>query len=188
MISEKKLIARMRELYKTAGYRVGNVMMDKAEWLIVAGSGWLVKLPAADAGRLLKAQIVLHTGELPGKPVMVQTESGVQTMIDGELEKMARDMFAMRKDMEPCQPTALTLRGREVWQDENGRCCLFSGDLTTIVQKEEDLPVERITNGRYMILDCGIGAAVIMGTVSKAEEQAQLEHLSQFDWTGGGEE
>lgn len=127
-------------------------------------------MPAADVGRALKSQIVvLHTGELPGKPVMVQKDSGVQTMIDEELEKTVKSLFAEQESMEYCRPTPLTLRGREVWQDENRTCCLFMGK-------------------RHMILDCDLSAAFIIGSVSKEEERDRLEeHLSRYDWTGGAE-
>lgn len=188
MIHEKRLMARMREVYKTAGYRVGNIMMNGTEWLIVSGSGWLVRMPAADVGRELKSQIVLHTGDLPGKPVMAQKDSGVQTMVEGELESTVKELLALPEAAECCHATPLTLRGKQVWQDENGRCCLFSGDLTGLVQEEEDEPVERWMGNRQMILDCGMGAAYILASVSWPEEQEQLKHLSGYDWTGGGEE
>ena len=102
MINEKRLMARMREVYKTAGYRVGNIMMNGTEWLIVSGSGWLVRMPAADVGRELKSQIVLHTGDLPGKPVMVQKDSGVQTMVTGELESTVKELLALPEGAECC--------------------------------------------------------------------------------------
>jgi len=187
MINEKRLMARMREIFKTAGYRVGNIMMNGTEWLIVSTGAWLVRIPAADVGRELKSQIVLHTGELPGKPVMVQKDSGVQILVEGELQNTVKELFSAQDSLETCHQTPLTLRGKEVWQDESGHCCLFSGDLTGLVQEEEDAPVERRMGNRSMILDCGMGSVYMIASVSRPEEREQLEHLSGYDWTGGGD-
>lgn len=80
-INEKSLIRQMRVNFKGAGYRVGTLMRGGVEWLMLNGMQWAVALPYSEAGKDLKAQIVSHTGEMPGKPVKVQKDSQ-QEMLD----------------------------------------------------------------------------------------------------------
>lgn len=138
MIDEKRLMSRMKENYRKGGYRVGNIMDSGRELLTVSGETWYAAVPAVEASNDLKALIVQHTGQLPGRAVTVQRDGGVQMMMSGELEKIRKDAMSKLMEAQICGKTPLTLGGYEIWQSENGRCAMFSPEVTGIFTPGDD--------------------------------------------------
>ncbi|MDN0033088.1 hypothetical protein QVN85_09245 [Oscillibacter valericigenes] len=180
-INEKSLIRQMRVNFKGAGYRVGTLMRGGVECLMLNGMQWAVALPYSEAGKDLKAQIVSHTGEMPGKPVKVQKD-GVQLEMAGELEKTFASVFAVTSDMVPCRKTCLWLGEQLIWQDSSGRCSLFSPEMTDLIFPFDEDPLERMTDGRRMILTDGEAKAFALSRGAKDSQQEMLDYLSCHDW------
>ena len=186
-ISERALLRQMRENFKGAGYRVGLVMRGGVQWLMLNGMQWAVALPYSDAGKELKAQIVSHTGEMPGKPVKAQKET-VQMEMDGELEKTFSNVFTENSSMVPCRQTCLYLGERQIWQDSSGRCSLFEPGFTGLIVPTEEEPLERVTDGRRMLLTDGEVKVFVLSPGAKDSQQEMLDYLGRHDWANVVEE
>ncbi len=186
-INERALLRQLRENFKGAGYRVGTMMRGGIEWLMLNGMQWAVALPYSEAGKELKAQIVSHTGDMPGKPVKVQKEA-VQLEIAGELEKTFASVFSVTSDMVPCRQTGLWLGEQLIWQDSSGRCSLFEPEMTDLICPFDGDPLERVTDGRRMILTDGESKVFVLSRGAKDSQQEMLDYLSHHDWADVVEE
>lgn len=186
-INEKALLRQMKASFKGAGYRVGLVMRGGVQWLVLDGERWGETLPYARAGKELKAQIVSHTGEMPGQPVKAQAE-GVQLEVDGELQRVVSHVFAETSAMAPVKRTCLYLGDREIWQDGSGRCSLFESGLTGLLIPTEEELLERIMDGRRMLLTDGEARAFVLTVEAKENQQELLDYLGRRDWANVVEE
>lgn len=186
-INERALLRQLRDNFKGAGYRVGLVMRGGVEWLMLNGMQWAVALPYSEAGKELKAQIVSHTGEMPGKPVKVQKET-IQLEMAGELEKTFASVFTENSSMVPCRQTCLYLGEQQIWQDSSGRCSLFEPEMTGLIVPSEEEPLERVTDGVRMILTDGESKVFVLSRGAKDNQQDLLDYLSRHDWADVVEE
>lgn len=186
-VNERALLRQMREGFKGAGYRCGTVMNGGVEWLMMNGMSWAVATPYREASKDLKAAIVLHTGEMPGKAVKAQKDA-VQLELDGELEKTYCHIFQTTSDMLPCRKTCMSLGELEIWQDSSGRCNLFSPELTGLILPMDEDPLERITDGRRMLLTDGETKVFALAKTPPENRQELLDYLAQKDWADVVEE
>lgn len=183
MINERQLIRTMNGCYKKAGYRVGVVRNDDGTRLVICGGDWLAAMEMQAISNDLKALIVQHTGEMPGRAVLAKNEDGTQLLLLGELEKIQKDALAAEDGMESADRTPLHLRGYEIWQGDSGECRIFDPGLTNLFQADDGLPDRRM-GARYLCLE-GIGGAVyISEEPGGSEDQDQLRYLAGRRWVG----
>lgn len=184
MVNEKALMRQMRENWRGSGYRVGTIMISGQELLMIAGVTWAVAMPAREAGNELKAQIVRHTGQMPGRCVKVQKDSGAQLEIDGDLGALYQTLFGRSASARACRETEVSLGGCTVWQDESGRCLLFDGGKTGMVMEDPDTPMERVMEEQCLILDSGFGKLYLLAVKPNFQQEEQLRWMAGFSWNG----
>jgi len=185
MINERQLIRTMNGCYKKAGYRVGVVKSDDGTRLVICGGDWLVRMEPQAVSNDVKALVVLHTGELPGRAVLAKDKDGPQFLIAGELEKILRETAETDEQMESAGQTPIQLRGLEIWQGDSGECRLFEPALVNIFEEDDGLPDRRMS-AQSLCLE-GIGGAVYLHPApGGSEDQEQLRYLSGRRWVGTG--
>lgn len=184
-VRESLLIRRMKEDYRGGGYYCGLIRADGAERLMLHGGRWAAAMPYSEAGRELRAAIVRHTGELPGRPALVRKDA-VQLQMAGELERTYAELFRRTPDMQPCWETGLYLGERAIWQDRSGRCSLFEDSAAGLLAPMDGVPLERETDGRRLLMTDGESRLLAWAGDVPPGKQELLDYLSRHDWTEGG--
>ena len=179
VVSEKALVARMKEAYKTGGY---TVAVNNFRHIIIGGT-WAVEMDSKNLPRDVVGLMAVHMGFLPvsGEAYKItKTKEGpyVQDMIYKDamaiVESMAGSPVAVH-----ITKTALTLEGCNVWQQDIGTAVhRIRTDLEELFRKKEDV---RLAGHTFQAAG-EISRAWVLEVFDDPEDQ-KIRCLSGIRWT-----
>ena len=174
MIYEKGRCAAMKAAWRTGGYEVAGY--GEGNTLFINGYGWCVAAPQKQMPRKVLALLVEHVGVIPeGAAYRVQKNEGTQAIVM-DMALQARDTVAQllsEEDAEVIRQTAMTWKGRRVWQKAKNLTVLAYDDgLTSMGDGEPD------AFGNMLVWDEG-GELVCVMPETDALEQSLRELLEQ---------
>jgi hypothetical protein len=140
VIGEKGLCAAMKAAWRAGGYEV--VGYGEGNTLFINGYGWCAAAPQKQMPRKVLALLVEHVGLIPeGAAYRVQKNEGTQAIVM-DMALQAKDAVARllsEEDAEVIRETAMTWKGRRVWQKAKNLTVLaYDGSLTNIGEGEPD--------------------------------------------------
>ena len=179
VVSEKALVSRMKEAYKTGGYTVAT----NGDRHMVSGGTWAVEIDSDNLPREAIALLAGHMGFLPkpgGAYKIMKTKEGpqVQHMIYEEAEREFENLEGGSTQMGVVK-TLLTLDGCNIWQQTFGTAVhLIRPDLEELFRKKEDV---RFSGG---VFKCNgeISRARVLEIIVDPEHE-KIRCLSSIRWT-----
>ena len=179
VISEKALVARMKEGYKTGGY---TVAVNNFRHIII-GDIWAVEIDSKNLPRDVIGLMAVHMGYLPvsGEAYKITKTKGgpyVQDMIYEDAMALVEAMQGTPVAMGITKPS-LTLEGCNVWQQDIGTAVhRIRPDLEEIFRKKEDV---RLAGHTFQCV--GEISRVWVLEVLDEPEDAKIRCLSGIRWT-----
>ena len=179
VVSEKALVARMKEAYKTGGY---TVAVNNFRHIIIGGT-WAVEIDSKNLPRDVIGLLAVHMGYLPVSGAahkITKTKGGpyVQDMIYEDAMSIVESMTGHPVAVNITK-TTLTLEGCNVWQQNIGTAVhLIRPDLEELFRKKEDVRLA----GHTFQSTGEISRAWIMEALVDPED-AKMRCLSGIRWT-----
>ena len=189
MISERGLVAAMKDAWKNGAYNVIAYEENDVERLAVDGGFWLVDTPRIHFPRKALALIVEHAGEIPENAAYsLSKKGGLQALVHPITLQRVQSFYQLMRENPTMdvEKTKLTWQEREVWQKpEDMEVMLFEKLYLDIIdQKADDYFQEVYGDTLFFVGDRSMAA--IMPVVNESDKLF-LAHLSQMPWTGGKE-
>jgi hypothetical protein len=179
VVSEKALVARMKEAYKTGGY---TVAVNNFRHIIIGGT-WAVEIDSKNLPRDVIGLLAVHMGYLPksGTAYKITKTKGdpyVQDMIYEDAMALVEAMEGPTVAMGVIK-TSLTLEGCNVWQQDIGTAVhQIRPDLEELFRKAEDV---RLAGNTFQCVG-EISRVWVLG-VWEDPEDAKMRCLSGIRWT-----
>lgn len=185
VISEKTLVSRMKEAYKTYGY---TVAVDE-DMVYLSNGFWLAGMDIDQVPSEIMGMFGEHIRDIPRSGDAYKVTKGkdgpiVQTRILEEAMGVVRQMESRRaeafEDVVPVQmrKTNLIYDSCHVWQAEIGRD-IFLIDPRYAVLIEKKQKVFRVGDGIYAEDD---DSQLWVLRVAKESDKTYLEHMQKISW------
>lgn len=182
VISEKALVNRMKEAYKSNGY---TVVVDE-DMVYLSNGFWLAGMDIDQVPSAVMGMFGEHIRDIPssGQAYKVTKDKDgaiVQKRIQEEAMGVVRQMLQRRGDASPdvqMRKTNLTYDGAQVWQEEIGKD-VFLIDPRYAVMIEKKQKAFRVGEGIYAEDEESV---LWILRVAKESDKTYLEHMQKISW------
>lgn len=183
VVSEKGLMAAMKDAYKSDGYQVAVDESGGIDNVIIHNSMWTVVIMKSELPRKVLGMIAEHIGEIPRLGTAFQVKKKeTQTEIFNIVAGAPMDYHSGNQPRRISRRTSLILGGFPLWQTATDQKVVkVYPDYEDIINRGNN--VVRLVGDDVLMIDDDVSRAYIRATSPKdAQELAMMNHLAQIKW------